>query len=361
MTDLIRHWLLAPTNEREVRYLIASGGVAVTLVYVLATASPYEDAYWAPALVALVLAWFLPRYAPWILGAAATVTATFTGSERVYFGWAVAALVFLALLEDPDERPKIGWLAGILGAALSLGIDGNPNLVPWAATAGGTLCAAPLLYRQRNVKLRAETQVLRGQASWLEQRTVLARELHDVVGHHVTAMVVQAEAGQVTDPHVALRTIADAGRTALRELDALVVHLRDPNATTVLSAPPQLGDIDELLAEPLRAQGVHIDVRIDPEVGLDEVGILTAYRIVQEALTNIAKHARANHAWVEIRRTHDIVRIRVSDDGVGPPSVIERGSGLVGVQERAAALGGICDLSTRPGGGTMLDVTLAGV
>jgi signal transduction histidine kinase len=208
--------------------------------------------------------------------------------------------------------------------------------------------------------LVGEAEELRGQAAWLEQRTSVARELHDVVGHHVTAMVVQAEAGQVADPQVALRTIGELGRTALAELDSLVVHLRDPGARLAVTAPPRLLDIDELLAAPLRQAGVEVDVHIDETLGLDEVTVLTVYRIAQEALTNVARHAAARHTWVELAGSDGDVRLRVSDDGIGPPTERSRGSGLLGIEERVAAAGGTWDLASRPGGGSILDVRLPG-
>ena len=119
------------------------------------------------------------------------------------------------------------------------------------------------------------------------------------------------------DPATALRTIAELGRTALGELDGLVVHLRDPAAPLSVSAPPRLLDIDELLAEPLRRQGVTVSVGLDADLGLDDTDVLTVYRIAQEALTNVARHARARHVWVELRRRAGELRLRVSDDGVG--------------------------------------------
>jgi signal transduction histidine kinase len=172
-------------------------------------------------------------------------------------------------------------------------------------------------------------------------------------------MVVQAEAGQVgPDPGAALRAIADSGRTALSELDTLVVHLRDPSAAIAVSAPPRLSDIDELLAQPLRQQGVTVRVRLDPEPGLDDAGVLTVYRIAQEALTNIARHSRATAAWVELVRIGDHARLRVSDDGVGPPRTPTGGSGLLGIQERVRARGGSWELKVRPGGGTIVQANL---
>ena len=86
--------------------------------------------------------------------------------------------------------------------------------------------------------------------------------------------------------------------------------------------------------------------------------MLTVYRITQEGLTNVTRHAGARHAWVELTRRDAVVHLRVSDDGVGPPLERDRGSGLVGVEERVAARGGRLELARRPGGGTILDVTL---
>lgn len=97
---------------------------------------------------------------------------------------------------------------------------------------------------------------------------------------------------------------------------------------------------------------------LDPSAELDEIGVLTLYRITQEALTNVARHACASHAWVEIAASGPHVRLRVSDDRIGPPDELDRGSGLIGMEERVRALGGIWAWSARPGGGTMVDVFL---
>ncbi len=99
-------------------------------------------------------------------------------------------------------------------------------------------------------------------------------------------------------------------------------------------------------------------VEVADDLDLDELDVLTVYRVAQEALTNVARHARARHAWVEVSRQDDVVRIRVSDDGAGPPAERGRGSGLVGIEERVAARGGRVELVGRPAGGTILDVSL---
>ena len=210
---------------------------------------------------------------------------------------AVGTLVFVSIAEDPRPQAWLGWVGGFAGSTLSLLFHGDGTVAPFLATFLGG--AAALLLRSRTV-LVGEAEELRGQAAWLEQRTSVARELHDVVGHHVTAMVVQAEAGQVADPQVALRTIGELGRTALAELDSLVVHLRDPGAPLVVTAPPRLLDIDELLAAPLRQAGVEVDLHIDETLGLNELSVLTVYRIAQEALTNVRgtpRRGRCGSTW----------------------------------------------------------------
>lgn len=353
-------WLNEPARQRPIAYGAVAVAVTISAVYGAATATMlgYFTWVWLIAPIAVVISRFIPSKRWLILAIAASVVAYCNTTEAVYLVWCVAALVFLSLFEDPAPRPFAGWMAGVLGWFATTVIVDGPNLVPLFATLVGWVAATILRGRVRNAVLAAETDELRTQATWLEQRTNLARELHDVVGHHVTAMVVQAEAGQVAEPEAALRRIADAGRTALQELDALVVHLRDPNAPLSVSAPPRLSDIDELLAVPLRQNGVDVTVEIDPAHGLDEIGTLTLYRVAQEALTNVARHAGARSVWVEVQRLAGQVRLRVSDDGIGPPAAVERGTGLLGINERVTALNGTFELARRPGGGAMIDVLI---
>lgn len=360
--DVVLRWWINPAVQRPVMY----GGAAV-LIALCAGYGFSDPQFWffgwfllvAPA--AIILANLVPQRRSLILAIGAGVIACFTTGESVYLGLAVAPLVFLSLMEDPAPHPRLGLLAAVIGSMVPTAA-GEVAFSALIGTVIAYLAATFLRWHQRNAVITAdlitETDELRTQASWLEQRTNLARELHDVVGHHVTAMVVQAEAGQVAEPEAALQRIADAGRTALQELDALVVHLRDPNAPLSVSAPPRLSDIDELLAVPLRQHGVAVTVEIDPANGLDEISTLTLYRVAQEALTNVARHAGARSVWVEVQRLAGHVRLRVSDDGVGPPATVERGTGLLGISERVTALNGTFELARRPGGGTMVDVLL---
>ncbi len=312
------------------------------------------------APLSLLVAWRLPAHRAMVLA----IGIALVGARVDADGGApvsVLGLAFLCVAADPRSRPWPALAGSVVGGVLGAGASGSPGtlFVDLGTAAIGGGAALLLRYWERTGELTSETRTLRGQAAWLEQRTALARELHDVVGHHVTAMVVQAEAGQLADPQRALERIGDLGRSALGELDRLVVHLRDAQHELTVSAPPRLTDIDELLAGPLRASGVRVEVRVDDHLGLDEAETLAVYRMAQEALTNVARHAGAQHAWVQLdRHGKGRVRLRVSDDGVGPPATSPHGCGLVGIAERAAAHGGTARLRPRPGGGTTLDVSI---
>lgn len=355
---LPKHWS-TPSQLRTLAYGVAIAIALMSPVTGFGDAQFYYFGWaWVAAPAALVAAAVVRSGKHRVFAAAAFIVAACNTTEAAYLGFAVFSLVLLSLVEDPSQSPAAGWASGVVGGALSLFLEPGMNVAPFAATVLAFIVAMLVRALTRGSELASEAEQLRGQAIWLEQRTALARELHDVVGHHVTAMVVQAEAGQVAEAVPALRRIADTGRAALRELDALVVHLRDPDAAISVSAPPHLGDIDEILAEPLRQHGVTVDVDIDENLGLDETGSLAVYRVTQEALTNVTRHAKACHAWVEVRRVARQVRLRVSDDGIGPPTHVARGAGLVGITERVAALNGSFEMTSRPGGGTMVVVEL---
>ncbi|MGH3335053.1 MAG: sensor histidine kinase, partial [Nocardioides sp.] len=351
-----------PDLLRRVAYAAGGGAAVISLVSTLTLGTGGYAALAAYAIPVSVLA-SLPSQ-PWrstVLAAGAAFVAAFTNGDTVPLWLGVAALVFGSVAEDLRPVPWVGWAGGLLGSlvslALSVATEGSPAFAALLGVVFGGSLGLLLRARLRTLELSGEAKTLRGRAAWLEQRTSLARELHDVVGHHVTAMVVQAEAGQMAEPGVALKNIGELGRKALGDLDALVVHLRDPDSPMSVSAPPRLLDIDELLAAPLRLQGVEVDIRIEAELGLGGAELLTVYRIAQEALTNVTRHAQATHTWVELSRADDRMRLRVSDDGVGPPDASRRGSGLLGIEERVAAHHGTWDLSQRPGGGTILDVS----
>jgi signal transduction histidine kinase len=203
----------------------------------------------------------------------------------------------------------------------------------------------------------------RGQAV-REERVRIARELHDVVAHSLSVVTVQAGVGrkvgasQPGEALLALRAVELTGRGALAELRRILGLLRDDDAELPsLSPTPGIEDLGEL-ADSVRAAGIPVGLVVSADAALPPSAALTVYRIVQEALTNVVKHARSAQARVRVRTDIDGVRITVTDTGGGPASPAAAGQagtgarhGIVGMRERAAAFGGTLDAGPLPGGG----------
>jgi signal transduction histidine kinase len=205
---------------------------------------------------------------------------------------------------------------------------------------------------------RAREQVLQARTTVLEERTKLAHELHDAVGHTVTLMTVQAGAGRKvfeSDPVFArssLETIEVSGRRALAELDHILGLLREDEGGG--SAPPAgLGRLPDLVQEVGEA-GLTATLEVEGDrpplpQGMDS----TAYRIVQEALTNVLKHAASAPATIRVEYQRAAMIIEVIDSGpIGASPASERaGQGLVGMRERAAVFGAEIEVGPLPAGG----------
>jgi signal transduction histidine kinase len=180
-----------------------------------------------------------------------------------------------------------------------------------------------------------------------EERLEIAHEIHDVVAHAMTAINVQAGvAAHLIDrdpgqAHDALREIKRTSGDALSELRSTLDVLRDPGQAAPLGPSAGLDDLEPLAAG-LRSAGVGVELDVDPVADLPASVQSTGYRIVQEALTNVARHAQASHASVHVRREPGVVTIEVSDDGHGAADgdALMAGNGLRGMRERAAAVGG---------------------
>jgi signal transduction histidine kinase len=202
-------------------------------------------------------------------------------------------------------------------------------------------------------------------AARTEERSRIARELHDVVAHHVSVMTVQAGAARrilERDPQAvrdALTTIEQMGRTALGEMRRLVGVLRteaEP-ARGELSPQPGVSDVGELV-DHLRETGLQVQLWIEGESRSLSPGVdLAAFRLIQEALTNTLKHAGPQaRAWVRIHYTDWQLTVEVEDDGRGLAAGLgqangSRGHGLVGMRERVALYGGDLRIGPRSGGG----------
>ncbi len=197
-----------------------------------------------------------------------------------------------------------------------------------------------------------------------DERARIARELHDVVGHSVSVMTVQASAARrllrpdQAREREALLVVEQSGREALAEMRRMVGVLRHPEEAPALAPQPSLEYLDKLV-EHARETGLPVELRIEGAPVQLPAGIdLTAYRLVQEGLTNALKHARAQRAEVVVRYGDGRVDVTVSDDGSGDGSGDKGGHGLVGMRERVSVYGGKLEAGPRPGGGYRLHASL---
>jgi len=197
-----------------------------------------------------------------------------------------------------------------------------------------------------------------------EERARIARELHDVVAHAVSVMVLQVGAvrhklpEELEDDREALNGVERAGRTALTEMRRLLAAMRTDEDEAELAPQPGLDGLDSLAEEVGRA-GLPVRLHVEGErFQLPRAIDLSAYRIVQEGLTNALKHARASAADVTVRYRPDELRLEVRDDGAGPAASDGLGHGLVGIRERVKIYGGDMSAGTANGGGFVLSTRL---
>jgi signal transduction histidine kinase len=287
---------------------------------------------------------------------------------------AIAAFVLMGMLRDRTQA--IAGLAYGLGVA-AIVIHNDPNagvssfvfigLVFAIAWTIGLLVGHKFheadLARERALKAERDREE-RARLAVSDERARIARELHDVVGHSVSVMTVQASAARrLLRPHQekereALLVVEQTGREALAEMRRVVGVLRRHEESPALAPQPALDQIERLV-DKTREAGLPVDLRIEGEpvqlpAGLD----LTAYRLVQEGLTNTLKHARAQRAEVVVRYEDGYVELTVSDDGRGGGNGGGSGHGLVGMRERVSVYGGELEAGPRVGGGFRLRARL---
>ncbi len=297
------------------------------------------------AVVGLIVIYSLGAYTTFVRGLA--------GLAAMY------ATTVLYLVVVSDRYPDAESVGAVGAAFVTLGYFGA-----WAI---GRSVRAPRIYA-REQEQRADqlerTREAEVRAALAEQRGQIARELHDVVAHHVSVMTVQAAGARRTldrDPErskEALGSIEDTGRSALAEMRRIVGVLRGPSddgADTPKRSPqPGLADLPELV-EQLDSAGLGVGVTVSGQERPLPLGIdLTAYRIVQEALTNTLKHAGTGEANVAVSYAPAELEVRVTDSGAGRqaagPAELP-GHGLLGMRERVALYGGELSAGNRPGGG----------
>jgi signal transduction histidine kinase len=263
----------------------------------------------------------------------------------------------------------------IAGVAFFVASNLAPQLVTpdldnpvWAFTAGAVVVMVLVRRvvgdRDRRLVLAERERDLAKREAVVSERARIARELHDVIAHHVSMMVVQAGAerrvleARNESTREVLSTIERIGRGALTEMRRLVGMLRGDD-DDALAPQPSIADLPTLVAQ-MRAAGLDVQLRIEGESRDIPVGIdLSAYRIVQEGLTNALKHAGHARTTARVRYGVESLEIEIVDDGdPGAVEVDRGGHGLVGMRERVALYGGTLAAGRRPAGGFGVRVLL---
>ena len=356
--------------------------------------------------------------------------ATPEGSQRGPDGWAVALIVLQAVAFGFRRRAPLGafgallvpvtafWIAdyatnfdafSLFGAYAATAHSDRPRRVVWGVVGGivavlTTVAIAGVLspdedlpaiavfgiaavhvtaavvgevirdrrervveLEERAIRAEAERELLAREAV-LRERASIARDLHDVVAHGMSVMVVQAGAAQrllASDPAraaTALEHVQTTGREALAEMRRMLGVLRAADDDAELAPQPNLDDLASMVRR-CNDAGVPTELFVDGQPSSRAAGAeMAAYRIVQEALTNVVKHAgRPVRATVRVRYSADQVRLEVDDDGRGATDeqlAVSTGHGLVGMRERVDLYGGSVHAGPRPGGGFRVAATI---
>jgi signal transduction histidine kinase len=369
--------------ELLVAFLAVAGMVELLVGRNLPSAPTTTLWFSLPAIGILVSTLFARRHFPfaapaayWILAAALTfvdgVLIAFVGSLGVV---GLAAAFMLGNLRN-SAKAGIGLLI-ILASIVIVVVN-----IPGAQTTGD-LVFIPLRFvvawvagyalRERAEQAEAaEERAARAErereaaarVAVAEERSRIARELHDIVAHAVSVMVLQVGAvrhklpASLAEDSEALKAVERAGRTALAEMRRLLAAMRPDGDEAEFVPQPGLDGLDSLLDEVGRA-GLPVQLHVDGEpFPLPRAIDLSAYRIVQEGLTNALKHSRASAADVTVRYRADELQLEVRDDGRGSATSDGLGHGLVGIRERVKIYGGEMTARTATEGGFVLSTRL---
>jgi signal transduction histidine kinase len=363
--------------------LIGALAVAAILDLILAPGAPSTSLWFAaPAVAVLMLPLFTRRRFPfgapaayWILAAALSfVDGVLIPSIESLFPVGLASAALLGNLRDARQA----WtglaivLAGITTVVYNIPGHTTAELILIPVDFGIAWAAGFALRRRGEQAEAAEIRAAQAERereaaariAVAEERARIARELHDIVAHAVSVMVLQIGAVRHKLPQTleedkdALRGVERAGRSALAEMRRLLGAMRHDGDDLELTPQPGLDGLDSLLEEVGRA-GLPVRLRFDGDrFPLPRAIDLSAYRIIQEGLTNALKHARASHADVTVHYGSDELQIEIRDDGRGTSTTDGLGHGLVGMRERVKIYGGEMSTETATGGGFILNTRL---
>lgn len=361
-----RHWWT------DLALALALGIVEVLATHLAAQTQPERrtlDATGAALLAAGAAALLVRRRYPVValcVAEASTLIFWLLGYPRGPVLLAVGVAIFTAATAG---RRLAAWAALLIGFAVIsllphlLGDESAPSPPVSVALAGWMVVLAATaevvrVRREREVAtLRTRLEEERRRAS--DERLRIARELHDVLAHTISVINVQAAVAlhlieeRPEQSRIALTTIKDVSKDALRELRFVLAALRQPDEPPKRAPAPSLANLDELVRR-TAAGGLDVRTEIHGPLELMPASVdQAAYRILQEALTNVIRHAGSSTATVRVVHEGEVLVLEVKDDGRGPPSNDGAGfgTGIQGMRERAAALGGTLEAGPRPGGG----------
>ncbi len=310
--------------------------------------------------VLLTLAYSFRRTAPLtvlVIAGALVVTMIIAGFSTAAIGSGLFLVAYTVAAQRPRRVTVVAasYCAGVLAAVAIVSParmtleDAATNLALFAGafafgrTARATRIAARL--QAESAALAKQVQQDKASRALSQQRLAIAREVHDVVGHSLAVIALQAGVGarlaeaQPAEAQRALLAIAERSRSALSEVRTFLDSMRTDAASATASSPG-LDALPQLVAD-MSAAGITVATtssgetwRLPPELDT------TAYRVLQESLTNVVRHAATDRAWVSVRYDEDAVEVGVRDRGVGPAPGIPPGTAHAGMRERVAASGG---------------------
>lgn len=355
--------------------LLAIVAIAAVLIESLIRAKAPPEAYLLVLLAGAPLAF---RSSAPLITLLACAGGAVLCAAVLHASWTVTAIVAVALYNvsvrgDRRRSLGVGVLTAVAVAAAVLAIDGGIDagglvtrvvLVCVCAGAGELVRSREELGIARRERAehdaREREEQLRGRAA--AERIQIARELHDTLAHSLVAINVRASVAvdvpESQDPTAALTDIKHASASALRDLRATLSVLRDVSDQAP-TAPAQGLEALQTLAASATSAGVQTSLEIDVEPeSVPGATTAAAVRIVQESLTNVIRHASATTARVALRAQHDVLQIEITDDGNSVPAIPGQGFGLLGMTERATALGGELEAGPSPDGGWIVRARL---
>ena len=395
-----------PTTARVDRWLlvlwIAAAAASVAIVAVAASIGP--AVYGVPVALALLLALLqgasIVGALLWPRVAAAAAAASLLGFAVVSPAtasapWPVSApsivafsaTIALVVVRGAWRPGLVAWAVAVAGAVTigvvggaaagtASGVDGaaTADLIVFASVSGAVLLGALLVSRWQDVRrqLVRERQTSAGELARrevAEERTRIARELHDIVAHGMSAIQVQASSAKYRIPSLPDEAVAEfddlaaTARTAMGEMRRLLGVLRSDDAGVETAPQPGVTDIPALVADAARRGRVELVGTDVGTGGMDAITSLAAYRIVQESLSNVARHATEAATVVRLDRVDDSLAIEVRNAPApgrpaSPPAPDGGGHGIRGMRERAELLGGTLTAAAHPDGGFVVRAVL---